>query len=433
VAYCINEKDTLSTVRDFTNFCEYIGENRPTATKKGNLSPKFCYEINKLMSHPREGAKPTDHMPKYIAVSMYFRIALLTNLICLEAITASKTTLGLTKKYDDIRQMNPYTLYLLIFMSWMFGLDKQEAFEGDFNSWSLRGYNIDCIFEKIGKMTKSRWLTIDSSYLSTDPIDILAYHQSLAHHLSDLGLIEYETKEMATHNYSWSCVARVKPTDAGIALSKSCETRRFTWLNIWEDPMAQTDDDQDIFTNDFENTLPTEKVFFFFFLQCFPKNTIDYASINITIFGEASDSDTSNCVFRFKVQLSSRCYRIVQCAGRHTFEDLHDVIQQAFDFDNDHLYAFYPGGKSSRSRRSHHGIYAPFCNEANSADEIRLCDLQLFPNQRLTYLFDFGDQWEFTVTVLDVDQQAPIPLRPVVVESVGDAPEQYPNYDDYSE
>jgi hypothetical protein len=56
-------------------------------------------------------------------------------------------------------------------------------------------------------------------------------------------------------------------------------------------------------------------------------------------------------------------------------------------------------------------------------------DVPLRVGQKMTYLYDFGDCWEFEVTLEQVDQDTTVKkLR--VLEMHGNPPEQYPNWDE---
>ncbi len=75
----------------------------------------------------------------------------------------------------------------------------------------------------------------------------------------------------------------------------------------------------------------------------------------------------------------------------------------------------------------------PFATEVTAeetAGDVRtttLAALQLSKGQQFLYLFDYGDEWQFKVKVHAINEDAdPTAQYPRVVESVGDAPEQYP-------
>jgi hypothetical protein len=57
--------------------------------------------------------------------------------------------------------------------------------------------------------------------------------------------------------------------------------------------------------------------------------------------------------------------------------------------------------------------------------------LNLKPKQTFLYLFDYGDEWRFRVRVHAINEHAdPDAQYPRLVESVGEAPPQYPDWDD---
>ena len=130
--------------------------------------------------------------------------------------------------------------------------------------------------------------------------------------------------------------------------------------------------------------------------------------------------------FVFRVRLSRARHgsvpfsRTISLSSEHTLEDLHLAIQRATRFDNDHLYAFYMDGK----RYSRNAYSDPRGGEGPFADEIALGLLDLYPRQRILYLFDFGDCWQFDVELLEVRDEHH-KGRPKVIEEKGKNPKQY--------
>lgn len=74
---------------------------------------------------------------------------------------------------------------------------------------------------------------------------------------------------------------------------------------------------------------------------------------------------------------------------------------------------------------SHNAIYAPNCDEGPYADEIRIGELELVAEKEFLYLFDFGDEWHFYVRLVEIKKEHPEFSEPEVIESKGEAPEQY--------
>lgn len=127
--------------------------------------------------------------------------------------------------------------------------------------------------------------------------------------------------------------------------------------------------------------------------------------------------------FVFKVSLGGRVSRTIACSGRHTLHTLHRAIQEAFAFDDDHLYCFFMDERISASGETYNdsrGRQPPF------ADEIRLGELDLWDKRQIKYLFDFGDHWEFNVTVMEY-REAKHNGSPKILASHGTSPDQYPS------
>jgi hypothetical protein len=111
-----------------------------------------------------------------------------------------------------------------------------------------------------------------------------------------------------------------------------------------------------------------------------------------------------------------------------TLEDLHDMIQQAVDFDNDHLYSFYV----ARTPRS--GEHVLYDQEEPERLPWEVTLESLFPlpkDRRLYYLFDYGDHWLFQISRTRKKPFAPEPGDdyPVLISEHGDKPQQYPDPD----
>lgn len=110
---------------------------------------------------------------------------------------------------------------------------------------------------------------------------------------------------------------------------------------------------------------------------------------------------------------------------KHTLDQLHLAIQEAFEFDNDHLYSFFMDNK----RFSYDRYNSPHDEEGPFADEVVFGELGLYPGKTFLYLFDYGDEWEFKVEVEEINSNKPLPIFPNIVGKRGEAPAQYPDWD----
>ncbi len=119
-------------------------------------------------------------------------------------------------------------------------------------------------------------------------------------------------------------------------------------------------------------------------------------------------------------------YRMIEIESSSDLETLHLCIQDAVDFENDHLYEFF----IANSIRSTEKIR--FDDENQGLWECSVGDLFPLPkHKKLFYLFDYGDSWYFRITK---SRKKPMQKEagasyPRVVESVGKNPEQYPDHE----
>ena len=121
--------------------------------------------------------------------------------------------------------------------------------------------------------------------------------------------------------------------------------------------------------------------------------------------------------------------RTISARGDLTLVDLHYALQAAFDWDDDHLYSFWlhdsfwtPG--ADRYTHPCHATHAPSPISNPKSAQIRLDELRLAAEQRLTYIFDFGSEWRVRLSlraIVDDDGSA----SPRLVTSAGSAPPQY--------
>ncbi len=120
--------------------------------------------------------------------------------------------------------------------------------------------------------------------------------------------------------------------------------------------------------------------------------------------------------------------RTIDVRDDQTLLDVHNAIQDAFGWDNDHLWAFSFGPRHDPVTTVDlgdpwTGIVPP------GPDDVTLAELELQPKQSFSYVFDFGDNW---MHELKVEQIAPADggSYPRVVASEGEDPEQYPSLDE---
>lgn len=215
--------------------------------------------------------------------------------------------------------------------------------------------------------------------------------------------------------------------------------------------------------------------------------------------------------FRVALRGMAGVWRDLELSADHTLEDLHLAIQDAFDFDNDHLYSFFMNNRAWDRSSEYHltegvgpwddfdiddfgedfddsddavegavsiimpgeaGTPAPadaltselmdklieesakeagipveefrqmvadmeaifnMIGEEEEGRDVRAAvidGLGLKKGKKFLYLFDYGDEWRFEVRVAAINPKAEEGDYPRLVASKGDAPPQYPDWND---
>jgi hypothetical protein len=136
-------------------------------------------------------------------------------------------------------------------------------------------------------------------------------------------------------------------------------------------------------------------------------------------------------VYHFLVTLDvddEEIWRRFELRGDQTLHHLHLAIQDAFEWDDDHEYAFYLSGdywdEATAYQRPGSGD--------RSAARFRLEHLPIRRGQRFVYLFDFGDEWRHEIKLEEIEKesvQAGV-TYPRLTEQYGASPAQYPDLED---
>ncbi len=109
------------------------------------------------------------------------------------------------------------------------------------------------------------------------------------------------------------------------------------------------------------------------------------------------------------------------------FDSFSSCILDAFDFDDDHLYMFSYRNRFGMLENLNH----PYMEEPPDASKVLIGELSLKPGAAMNFLFDFGDNWKFDVKLERIDPADKKIKGPVVLESHGEAPDQYSDWDDF--
>ena len=147
---------------------------------------------------------------------------------------------------------------------------------------------------------------------------------------------------------------------------------------------------------------------------------------------------TDTFIFRATLQGSASIYRDIELDPAKSLYVLAEAIVSSFDFDFDHAFGFYTGLTPGK-------IYKTFPKYELFADmgdaDPRVLGVkktrisQAFPKvgHTMLFLFDYGDDWLFRVTLRTIGKKSAKARYPRIVATRGEAPAQYPDDDDDSD
>ena len=132
----------------------------------------------------------------------------------------------------------------------------------------------------------------------------------------------------------------------------------------------------------------------------------------------------------FRVSLNPKLYREFEIPSERKLDALAKAIVAQFGFDFDHAFGFYSmlTGQILRSPVKYE-LFADMEDaesDARSVKRSRIADAFPEVGAKMTFLFDYGDGWEFRIEVIGLNQKEPGIKYPRLLKSVGKAPEQYP-------
>jgi hypothetical protein len=132
--------------------------------------------------------------------------------------------------------------------------------------------------------------------------------------------------------------------------------------------------------------------------------------------------------FRIYLEEDESVYRDVIIRHTQSFQDLHEAILKAYEFDNKHKATFFRsndhwlrGREISLEKYDKEYKAEPLLmNETTIGSEIKN------PNQRFIYNYDFNKNWNFLVELINVSKEEnPKISYPTMVRTEGIAPSQY--------
>lgn len=127
----------------------------------------------------------------------------------------------------------------------------------------------------------------------------------------------------------------------------------------------------------------------------------------------------------------ARIVRKIRIAGTKSLYHFAKIITKSFGFFFDHCFAFQERQEKGVFKGRVFELFVdigeePTSPESRGVQKVRIEEAFRNPGERMIFLFDYGDGWHFFVELKEVNRAESWNLKPVVLESTGKAPLQYP-------
>lgn len=399
--------------KDFDTFMEYVHENSVQVSKRNKwISRKPLFELNRLMTHPDKNAKSNKDQIFYPTLHLLHHLALSGRLLEVDSQRASKLVLRLTDRYETYRHFTMVEKYMFLLET--FWVDTEWGNLMRDPRGILMGYCAEEIFHQVLRLPVHRPTRIANTNAGKQLQYDLRRFGEFVHHFAALGFWTFEENSERGRYKGQVTVETIMPTPLFREIVPILlEERPF---ELWNLSDRADQGEWNVMPGDpgIEDDTWTPIPFIEPFARLFPTEELQH-----TMAREPRGFQEGT--YMFKISYTGEVWRKVAIDAEHTMQDLHQVVQRAFQFDDDHLYSFFLDGKKW-SRRS---VNTPFSDEGPYADEVCIGDLGLAAGQTFMYLFDYGAEWTFDVHLDEIRLDERRVKKPTIIETHGDFPQRY--------
>jgi len=420
----ITETEPTPLIRDFQSFLDYVEAEKPYLTPKGYICGKGLFEMNQRMAHPLDGITVRSGQEFYPQLHLFFHLAQAGRLIQKESGKGNKVILQLSSRAKEYGKLNPTEKYFFLLESLWVDV-KWKQIESS-------------IFKGLGILSLQKVLGELAGKTPNVPIrapDLVGMPESLGYFWIYFALFGFWTvtqkRDIIPYSKKIFHPETITPSPLGVVLASLLIRERN--YATWNLPFRRELGERNVNPG---QPLPGEYLvipgakkgkkgkivqknqsrepFFLPFISLFAAG-----ELSKTLPREAAKPVEG--VYLFRVSLSGEVWRKIELSSGHTLLDFHNAIQDAYKFDSDHLYSFFMDGIPWSDEK----FTSPHEDEGPHVNEVSIGELGLVKGQTFLYLFDYGDEWRFRVSLEEIQANKPHPKRPRIVERKGKSPEQY--------
>lgn len=137
----------------------------------------------------------------------------------------------------------------------------------------------------------------------------------------------------------------------------------------------------------------------------------------------------------FEVSMDERrdkdhCIREISILGSQSLYNFAEAIVKSFDFYFDHCFGFYDNLKSHTRSKVGYELFPDIGEEpfrgSKGVKKTKVSEAFRNIGDKMLFFFDYGDSWHFIVELKELREAAVGSLFPVLSNSIGEPPLQYP-------
>lgn len=397
------EQAISATVNDFAVFCNFIEQEKPPLSKRTTaLGKNALFALDSLLKHREGFTAPNYQQQSYPIIDLMVNLALLGELYVKAADAKGNIYLARTERKLEFNALNIYEQYAFLLQTFWTRYDLEEL-----RSWGGVEQCVDQMVNVLAQSHPGDELLKGTFSQRPDHDPVYSYLSVLVRYLTFFGFCRYIPlvgvyKKPSKYDDS---IHAIIPSEFGVQICSLLINHRIADWNI---PSLMNP----FLDRDHKKTVC--KPLYTYLQPLFPEDSL-LKTVTARLTKDAGGS------FVFKVSLGRGVWRKVKVSYQHTLEDLHLVIQEAFAFDDDHLYSFFLDAKDY-SKNCYH---CPMSDGGPFVDEVTIGELGLYVGQRMVYLFDYGASWEFDLQLEKILTDELPPKSPEIIAVRGEAPQQY--------
>lgn len=142
-------------------------------------------------------------------------------------------------------------------------------------------------------------------------------------------------------------------------------------------------------------------------------------------------------IFKTNLFRDKKIIREIEVPENINLYKVAEAIVGAYDFDFDHAFGFFSTiGKRYFDSDKKYELFADMENKgiepigAESVEKTKIGEVWEKVGDKMLFLFDYGDDWRFVIELKDFGEKQPKQKYPRVTQSIGKAPEQYPEIEE---